>query len=78
MYVTLEPCAMCAGAIVNARIKKIYIGAQEPKTGACGSICNILQTYAFDTKVEVETNILQEECQTILKDFFQTVRKKKS
>ena len=78
MYVTLEPCVMCAGAIVNARMKKIYIGTLEPKTGACGSILNIMQTYEFDTKVEVETNILQEECQTILKDFFKEVRKKKS
>ena len=78
MYVTLEPCPMCAGAIINARIKKLYIGAMEPKTGACGSKLNLMQTYQFDTTVEIETNILQDECQTILKDFFKTVRKRKS
>lgn len=75
MYVTLEPCAMCAGAIINSRINKIYIGASDLKTGACGSKLNLLQDYYFDTSVEVEKGILAEECQKILKDFFKEIRK---
>ena len=77
MYVTLEPCAMCAGAIINARIKKLYIGTLEPKTGACGSVINLLEMNEWDTKVEVETNILQQDCQSILKSFFKEIRKQK-
>ena len=75
MYVTLEPCAMCAGAIVNARIKTVYIGAKDLKTGACGSKLNLLQDFDFDTSVMVETGILEEECQIILKEFFKEIRK---
>lgn len=78
MYVTLEPCAMCAGAIINARLKKIYIGTLEPKTGACGSVINLIEMNEWDTKVEVETNILQQDCQSILKNFFKEIRKQKS
>jgi len=76
MYVTLEPCPMCAGAIVNARFKKIYIGAMQQKTGACGSKINIIEQYKTEVKVEVEFNILQEECLNILQDFFKELRKK--
>lgn len=75
MYVTLEPCAMCAGAIVNSRIKKVYIGAKDLKTGACGSKLNLLQDFDFDTSVKAETGILEEECQIILKKFFKEIRK---
>lgn len=75
MYVTLEPCPMCAGALVNSRIDKIYIGAKDPKTGACGSKLNLLQECEFDTSVEIENGILQEECQEILKVFFKEIRK---
>lgn len=75
MYVTLEPCPMCAGALVNSRIDKIYIGAKDPKTGACGSKLNLLQECEFDTGVEIENGILQEECQEILKAFFKEIRK---
>lgn len=75
MYVTLEPCPMCAGALVNSRIDKIYIGAKDPKTGACGSKLNLLQECEFDTSVEIENGILQEECQEILKAFFKEIRK---
>ncbi len=75
MYVTLEPCPMCAGAILNSRIKKVYIGAKDEKTGACGSKLNLLQDYHFDTSVEAENGILAEECQKILKDFFKELRK---
>ena len=77
MYVTLEPCAMCAGAIVNARIKKLYIGTNDPKTGAAGSVLNIFEDYPLNHKVEIEKNILQQECETILKDFFKYLRQSK-
>jgi len=78
MYITLEPCSMCAGAIINSRIRKIYIGAMEHNSGACGSKLNLLQDYEFETKVEIETGVLQEECQSILKSFFKEVRKIKA
>ena len=77
IYVTLEPCSMCAGAIINSRIKKVYIGAKDLKTGACGSKLNLLQDYDFDTSVESEFGILEEECQSMLKDFFKELRKMK-
>lgn len=77
MYITLEPCAMCAGALIQSRIKKIYIGTMDYKTGACGSILNLLEDYKFNHTVEIETGILQEECEKILKDFFKELRKKK-
>ena len=75
MYVTLEPCAMCAGAIIQARLKKVYIGTKDPKTGACGSVLNLLEDYKFNHKVECEVGIKQEECEKILKDFFKKLRK---
>ena len=75
MYITLEPCTMCAGAIINSRIKKIYIGAMDEKTGAAGSKLNLFEDYTFNHKVEVETNVLKEECETILKEFFKELRK---
>ena len=77
MYVTLEPCTMCAGAIINSRIKKIYIATMDPKTGAAGSVLNIFEDYTFNHRVEVEKDILQEECEKILKDFFKELRKMK-
>lgn len=78
MYVTLEPCSMCAGAILNARLKKIYIGTLDKKTGAVGSVFNLLEDYTFNHKVEIEKGVLQEECETILKDFFKELRKIKN
>ena len=77
MYVTLEPCSMCAGAIINSRIKKVYIGAVDEKTGAVGSVLNLLEDYTFNHKVEVETGILKEDCEKILQDFFKELRNKK-
>ena len=62
MYVTLEPCPMCAGAIINARISKIYIGTDDEKTGACGSKLNLLEDYKFNHNVQVQKYILKEEC----------------
>lgn len=77
MYTTLEPCPMCAGAIIQARIKKIYIGAMDEKTGAAGSVLNLFQDYKFNHNVEIESGILEEECKKILKDFFKMLRKNK-
>ena len=71
MYVTLEPCTMCIGAIINARIKSLYIGTMDEKTGACGSVLNIPKDYKFNHIVIVKTNILQEECKKILQDFLE-------
>ena len=78
MYVTLEPCSMCAGAIINSRIKKIYIGTMDEKTGACGSVLNLFEDYTFNHKVEVETGIMKDECEKILKDFFKELRQIKN
>ena len=75
MYVTLEPCSMCAGAIINSRIKKIYIGTCDEKTGAVGSVLNLLEDYKFNHRVEVEKGICEKECEKILKDFFKDLRK---
>jgi len=78
MYVTLEPCTMCAGAIINSRIKKIYIGTMDEKTGAVGSVLNLFKDYTFNHQVENESGILKEECENILKQFFKELRKMKN
>ncbi len=75
MYVTLEPCAMCAGAIIQSRIKKVHIGAMDKKTGCCGSVFNLFEDYKFNHHVNVETGICNEECEEILKKFFKELRK---
>lgn len=77
MYVTLEPCPMCAGAIINARIKNLYIGAMEPKSGAAGSKLNLFKDYTFNHDVNVESGILKDECVDLLKCFFKELRSKK-
>ena len=77
MYVTLEPCPMCAGAILNSRIKKVYIGVMDGRTGACGSRINILQNIEFDTECGIETGILKQECKDLLQEFFKKLKKKK-
>lgn len=74
MYVTLEPCLMCSGAILQSRIEKLYIGAMDPKAGAAGSVINVFEDYWFHHKCEVYTGILQEECSSILKEFFKKKR----
>ncbi len=74
MYVTTEPCQMCAGAIVQARIKKVYIGCMNPKAGCAGSIMNLLEVDAFNHQVESEKGILEEECSNLLKEFFKKLR----
>lgn len=78
MYVTLEPCSMCAGTLIQARIKKVFIGTMDYKTGACGSVFNLLEDYTFNHKVEYETGILKEECEKILQEFFKELRKNKN
>ena len=77
MYVTLEPCSMCAGAVINSRIRKVYYGAHDEKTGAIGSVFNLLEDYTLNHKVEYESGILEQECEEILKDFFKKLRKMK-
>lgn len=76
MYVTLEPCQMCAGAIVQARIKKVVIGCMNPKAGCAGSVLNILQVDKFNHQVEIEQGVLEEECSTMLTEFFKGLRKR--
>ena len=78
MYITLEPCPMCAGAIVQARIPKVVIGAMNPKAGCAGSILNLLEEKRFNHQVETQRGLLEEECQTMMKDFFRNLRKKQS
>ena len=77
LYVTLEPCQMCAGAIVQARIPKVVIGAMNPKAGCAGSVLNILQVERFNHQTEIEHGILEEECSQMLSDFFRELRRKK-
>ncbi len=74
MYVTLEPCLMCSGAILLSRIKKLYIGAMDPKAGAAGSIINVFEDYWFHHKCEIEKGILKDKCSLILKEFFKNKR----
>ncbi len=77
LYVTIEPCPMCAGAILQSRIDRVVIGAMDPKAGACGSLLNILQDERFNHQVEIITGVLEEECSEIMKQFFSKLRKKK-
>ena len=74
LYVTLEPCQMCAGAIVQARIKRVVVGSMNPKAGCAGSVLNILQMKEFNHQVELVTGVLDEECSELLKDFFKKLR----
>ncbi|MFH1397898.1 MAG: tRNA adenosine(34) deaminase TadA [Candidatus Omnitrophota bacterium] len=75
LYVTIEPCSMCAGALVLARIKNLIFGARDPKTGACGSIVNIINLKKLNHRIKVKKGILREDCAVILKDFFRKKRK---
>lgn len=77
MYITLEPCQMCAGAIVQARIKKVVVGSMNPKAGCAGSIINLLQMEEFNHQVELVTGVMEEECTTMLKQFFKRLREEK-
>ena len=74
LYVTLEPCAMCAGAIVLARLDRLVFGAADPKAGACGSLCDIVRDPRLNHQVEVKGGVLEEACSRLLKDFFRARR----
>lgn len=77
LYVTCEPCSMCAGAILLARIPRLIIGTPDPKTGACGSRYNIVEEGLLNHRVEVQRGVLKRECSAILKEFFSDIRKRK-
>jgi len=74
LYVTLEPCQMCAGAIIQARIKKVVVGTMNPKAGCAGSILNLLQRKEFNHQAELVTGVLEEECTEVLQAFFKELR----
>lgn len=77
IYITLEPCQMCAGAIVQSRITRAVIGSMNPKAGCAGSVLNLLEMQEFNHQVEVERGVLQEECSAMLSGFFRELREKK-
>lgn len=77
MYVTLEPCQMCAGAIVQSRMDRVVIGSMNPKAGCAGSILNLLQMQEFNHQVALETGVMQEQCTQLLQDFFVLLREQK-
>ena len=77
LYVTLEPCQMCAGAIVQARIPKVVMGTMNAKAGCAGSVINILQMEGFNHRVEIVKGVLEEECKNLMQDFFKELRKRK-
>ncbi|MFH1710656.1 MAG: tRNA adenosine(34) deaminase TadA [bacterium] len=74
LYTTLEPCLMCAGAVVHSRIKELVYGADDPKAGACGSVMNIISSGHLDHRVKVTSGIMKAECSKILKKFFKRLR----
>lgn len=76
LYVTLEPCTMCVGAMMHARVKRVVFGAHDPKTGACGSVINLFAEKALNHHAMVEGGVLEDECVQLLKDFFAIRRKK--
>lgn len=76
LYVTIEPCSMCAGALVLSRIRKVYFGAADPKTGACGSVVNIIRHPKLNHQVEIKGGLLEEECAALVSAFFKKKRKK--
>lgn len=77
MYVTLEPCPMCAGAIIQARVKRVVIGSMNPKAGCAGSVVNLLCMEGFNHKVEIENGVLEKECSEMMSGFFRELRLKK-
>ncbi|CAG9623549.1 tRNA adenosine(34) deaminase TadA [Sutcliffiella rhizosphaerae] len=77
LYVTLEPCPMCAGAIIQSRVKRVVFGAKDPKAGCAGSLMNLLQDNRFNHQTEITSGVLEEECGEMLSSFFRKLRKKK-
>lgn len=78
LYVTLEPCPMCAGAIIQARIKRVVYGAPDPKAGCAGTLYNLLEDSRFNHQAELTTGVLQEECASLLTQFFKELRQRKN
>ena len=78
LYVTLEPCVMCAGAIVMSRIPKVVYGATDPKGGCSGSLMNLLEESQFNHRAEIVKGVLEQECGDLLRNFFRELRLKKS
>ena len=78
LYVTLEPCTMCAGAIIQARLRNLYIGTSDLKAGAAGSVIDVFRVGAFNHRVEVSWGLLEDQCSGILKEFFQELRSRKN
>lgn len=78
LYVTLEPCPMCAGAIVQSRVKRVVYGASDPKAGCAGTLMNLLEEPRFNHQVEVTSGVLEPQCSTVLKNFFKELRQKKN
>ncbi|HZX21405.1 MAG TPA: tRNA adenosine(34) deaminase TadA [Clostridia bacterium] len=76
IYVTIEPCPMCAGAILQSRIKRLVIGAMDTKSGACGSVINLLNNPGFNHQTEIKTGVLERECSRLMEDFFKSLREK--
>jgi len=76
IYVTLEPCTMCAGAIIHARLAKLVYAVDDPKTGACGSVFNLLQTDKLNHRVEIENGVMGKECRSLIQSFFKEKRAK--
>jgi len=75
IYVTIEPCSMCAGALVLSRIKNLVYGASDPKTGACGSVANIVSNKKLNHRLRVKKGVLKDDCSALLKEFFKEKRK---
>ncbi|VAW93387.1 tRNA-specific adenosine-34 deaminase [hydrothermal vent metagenome] len=75
LYITLEPCAMCAGALMHARVKRVVFGASDPRTGAAGSVFNILNSTELNHTIDIEYGVLQQECGELLTNFFRNKRK---
>lgn len=76
LYVTLEPCPMCAGAIINSRVRRVIYGASDPKAGSCGSLANLFEM-PYNHKPEVTKGVLEEECSSLLSEFFAKIREKR-
>ena len=78
MYVTLEPCQMCSGAIVQSRMSRVVVGCMNPKAGCAGSILNLLQMTEFNHQAELTTGVLEEECSQMMRDFFKELRSRRT
>ena len=78
LYVTIEPCAMCAGALVLARVKRIIFGAEDPKAGACGSVLNVAHHKKLNHRIPMTSGVLEKECRSLIQEFFRRKRQKEN